>query len=305
MGNVKNTVRKTDRSDLDRYLSEVRSLPMLTLEEEQDLAHRWRDQRDEAALSRLVGSHLRLVVRIARGFGGYGLPLPDLIAEGNVGLMQAAQKFDPDRGFRFATYALWWIRAAVQEYVLRSWSIVRGVTTASQKKLFFNLRRLKNRLRAYEEGDLSPEVVRDIARELAVPEADVVEMNRRMTGFDRSLDQTIGSEGDTTWQDLLRDERPDQEIRFAAREEHARRLLLMESAISGLKEREQRILRERHLSEAPMTLQELSEIYGVSRERVRQIEANALRKVERAVREAARAEGLLEGAEALELQRAA
>jgi len=277
---------------LSAYLAEVRRHPMLTAEEELDLSRRWRNEGDRDALRQLVGSHLRLVVRIARDNGGYGLPMGDLIAEGNVGLMQAAEKFDPERGFRFATYALWWVRASIRDYILRSWSLVRTGTTAAQKKLFFKLRRLKSSLGALEEGDMAPEIVAKIATELQVPEIEVIEMNRRLTQADRSLDAPVGGDGDDSWIDLLGDEREGQEGRFAESEEMEKRRALMHGALAELNERERHILVERKLKEEPMTLQELSEIYGVSRERVRQIEGNALRKLTKSMRAKALESGL-------------
>ena len=288
---MRNMVPVNDDS-LSAYLAEVRRHPMLTAEEELDLARRWRDGKDREALSQLVGSHLRLVVRIARDNGGYGLPMADLIAEGNVGLMQAAEKFDPERGFRFATYALWWVRASIRDYILRSWSLVRTGTTAAQKKLFFKLRRLKSSLGALEEGDMSPELVAKIAEELQVPETEVVEMNRRLTQSDRSLDAPVGADGEDSWLDLLGDEREGQEGLFAESEEMDKRRALMHGALAELNERERHILVERKLKDEPMTLQELSEIYGVSRERVRQIEGNALRKLTKSMRARAAESGL-------------
>ena len=275
-------------STLGQYLAEARRFPMLTLDSEQSLARRWRDASDPDALRELVGSHLRLVVKIARGYTGYGLPIAELIAEGNVGLMQAAEKFDPDRGFRFATYAMWWIRAAIQEYILRSWSLVKMGTTAAQKKLFFNLRKLKAQLQELEAGDLSPETVKTIAEELSVPENEVVEMNRRLAAADSSLNVTVGAEGETEWLELLRDDRPSQETLIADADELAMRRKLLGSALERLNDRERKILLERRLKDNPSTLEELSHQFNVSRERVRQIEVRAFEKLQKAVLNAAR-----------------
>jgi RNA polymerase sigma-32 factor len=283
--------RKID-SSLVRFVEEAKRFPMLSPEREQELARGWRDRRDPAALNDLVGSHLRLVVKIARGFTGYGLPLADLVAEGNVGLMQAAEKFDPDRGFRFATYAMWWIRAAIQEYILHSWSLVKMGTTAAQKKLFFNLRRLKGELAELEQGDLPPDVVRKIAVDLDVPEAEVIEMNRRLSGADNSLNAPIGgaaSDGDAEWLDVLPDEGPNQETLVAERNETQLRRSLLDVALKKLNPRERDIIFERRLKDEPSTLEELSHRYAVSRERIRQIEVRAFEKLQRAMREQTRA----------------
>jgi RNA polymerase sigma-32 factor len=260
-------------------LTEARRFPILSPERELDLALAWRDDGDKAALQDLVGSHLRLVIKIARGFAGYGLPVSDLIAEGNVGLMQAAQKFDPDRGFRFATYAMWWIRAAIQEYILHSTSIVKMGTTAAQKKLFFNLRQLKGRLEQFEAGDLSPETVATIAAELGVPEKDVVEMNRRMSGADGSLNETVLEDGEIEWLDRLVDERPTQETVVAEADELTQRRKLLGDAMAGLNAREREILVERRLRDEPLTLEDLSRRFHVSRERIRQLEVRAVDKL--------------------------
>jgi RNA polymerase sigma-32 factor len=243
---------------LTHLLAEAKRFPMLSSEREQVLARAWRDHGDEAALRDLVGSHLRLVIKIARGFTGYGLPISDLVAEGNVGLMQAAKKFDPNRGFRFATYAMWWIRAAIQEHILHSTSLVKMGTTAVQKKLFFNLRRLKGQLERIEQGDLSPEAAEWIAAELGVPEEDVLEMNRRMSGADRSLNVTMTDDSETEWLDRLVDEGPNQEILLADAEEMAQRRKLLGEALAGLNEREREILIERRLRDEPLTLEDLS-----------------------------------------------
>jgi RNA polymerase sigma-32 factor len=270
-------------SSLVRFVEEAKRYPMLSPEREQELALAWRDHSDRAALDQLVGSHLRLVIKIARGFGGYGLPLADLVAEGNVGLMQAAEKFDPDRGFRFATYAMWWIRAAVQEYILHSWSLVKIGTTAAQKKLFFNLRRLKARLQEFDQGDLLPETVATIAKDLDVPETEVQEMNRRLSGPDNSLNATLGGEADSEWLELLPDDRPSQETIIGDLEEARRRRGLLGDALKKLNPREREIVVERRLKDEPATLEELSHRYAVSRERIRQIEVRAVEKLQRAV----------------------
>jgi len=274
---------------LNLFLKETRKYDYLTAEQEQDFARRWREGRDRAALDKLVGSHLRLVFKMARGYQGYGLPLPDLIAEGNVGLMQAAQKFEPEKGFRFATYASWWIRAAIQEYVLHNWSLVKIGTTAAQKKLFFSLRRLKARMQDLESGDLSPEAVEEIATELNVSKTEVVEMNRRL-GSDRSLNTTLAEDGDSEWQDLLADERPDQESLLAQSEERKRRQHFLKLGLDVLDDRERQILVARRLREEPLTLEELSQHFHVSRERVRQLEVRAFEKVQKAVMAQARAQ---------------
>ena len=273
---------------LTHFLVEAKRFPMLSPEREQNLARAWRDLGDEAALRDLVGSHLRLVIKIARGFAGYGLPVSDLIAEGNVGLMQAAQKFDPDRGFRFATYAMWWIRAAIQEYILHSTSLVKMGTTAAQKKLFFNLRQMKGRLESFEQGDLSPESVETIAAALGVPEKDVVEMNRRMSAADGSLNVTMTEDGETEWLDRLVDERPSQEWALAEADEMAQRRKLLGGAMTRLNERERVILRERRLRDEPLTLEDLSRRFHVSRERIRQLEVRAVEKLTKAMLGAAK-----------------
>ena len=276
---------------LTLFLKETRKYDYLTSEQERDLAIRWRERQDRRALDKLVGSHLRLVFKMARGYQGYGLPLSDLIAEGNIGVMQAAQKFDPDKGFRFATYASWWIRAAIQEYVLHNWSLVKIGTTAAQKKLFFSLRRLKAQLQDADNGtfggDLSPEAVESIATELDVSKADVVEMNRRM-GTDRSLNATLAEDGDSEWLDLLADERPDQETVLAGTEERKRRQHFLKLGLGVLDDRERQILVARRLRDEPLTLEELSQHFHVSRERVRQLEVRAFEKVQKAVMAQAR-----------------
>ncbi|HEV2551448.1 MAG TPA: RNA polymerase sigma factor RpoH [Stellaceae bacterium] len=282
--------RKMD-SVLVRFVEEAKRYPMLSPEREQQLARAWRDNGDRDALEHLVGSHLRLVVKIARGFAGYGLPLADLVAEGNVGLMQAAEKFDPARGFRFATYAMWWIRAAIQEYILHSWSLVKMGTTAAQKKLFFNLRKLKGQMEELEQGDLSPEAVSKIATELDVPESEVIEMNRRLAGADNSLNALIGGGGidsEAEWLDMLPDEGPSQETVVGDRRELRQRRELLDVALKKLNARERDIIFERRLKDEPSTLEELSHRYAVSRERIRQIEVRAFEKLQRAMREQTR-----------------
>ncbi|MDX1711298.1 MAG: RNA polymerase sigma factor RpoH [Rhodovibrionaceae bacterium] len=285
-------VNTTNETELQRYLRRVREYPLLSAEEEVDCALRWQRKGDAEALDLLVGSHLRLAVKIAMGFRGYGLPVSDLISEGSVGLMQAADRFDPDRGFRFSTYASWWIRAAIQEYILHSWSLVKMGTTASQKKLFFNLRKLKAELEAMEEGDLRPEHVESIATRLGVPEQDVISMNRRLAGPDNSLNAPLGEEGSGEWQDWLVEPDEDQETRLAEQEEYRKRADLVKDAMSVLNDRERRILSARRLSDDPMTLEELSHEYGISRERVRQIEARAFEKLQQASVMAAESAGM-------------
>ena len=273
-------------SNLSRYLYEIRQFPMLEQQEEYMLAKRWVEHQDVDAAHRLVTSHLRLVARIAMGYRGYGLPVNELISEGNVGMMQAVKRFDPEKGFRLATYAMWWIRASIQEYILHSWSLVKIGTTAAQKKLFFNLRRLKHRLQAIDDGDLSPEHVTKIADELRVSEDEVVQMNRRLAAPDRSLNAPMRVEGEGEWQDWLADEGESQETLYGEREELERRRRMLTGAMDVLNERERRILHERRLREDPATLEELSQEFGVSRERIRQIEVRAFEKLQRAVRDA-------------------
>jgi len=274
-------------SNLSRYLQEIRKFPMLEASEEFMLAKRWREHGDSEAAHTLVTSHLRLVAKIAMGYRGYGLPVGELISEGNVGMMQAIKRFDPDRGFRLATYAMWWIRAAIQEYILHSWSLVKMGTTASQKKLFFNLRKLKGRLQAIDDGDMSPENVERIAVELNVPEADVVSMNRRLGSPDHSLNAPLRIDGEGEWQDWLVDERDSQEMLLAEREEMTNRRKLLAAAMTSLNERERHILTERRLKDEPTTLEELSQAYDISRERVRQIEVRAFEKLQKSIRNAA------------------
>jgi RNA polymerase sigma-32 factor len=269
---------------LGRYLAEIRKFPLLEPSEEFMLAKRWREHQDPEAAHRLVTSHLRLVAKIAMGYRGYGLPMSEVISEGNVGLMQAVKRFDPDRGFRLATYAMWWIRASIQEYVLHSWSLVKIGTTAAQKKLFFNLRRVKGQIKAIEEGDLTPENVKEIATRLAVSETEVVDMNRRLMSHDRSLNAPLKIDGEGEWQDWLVDETESQETRYGDNQEYERRRGLLERAMTTLSPRERKILVERRLKEDPATLEDLSAEFGVSRERVRQIEVRAFEKVQQAMR---------------------
>ena len=270
--------------NLTRYLQEIRKFPMLTPDEELALSHRWRDQQDMEAAHKLVTSHLRLVAKIAMGYRGYGLPVGELISEGNVGMMQAVKRFDPDRGFRLATYAMWWIRAAIQEYILHSWSLVKMGTTAAQKKLFFNLRRLKGQMQAIDDGDLQPEQVTKIATTLGVPEQDVVSMNRRLAAPDHSLNAPVRADSEGEWQDWLVDEEESQETALAEREEMSGRKTLLSSALKSLNERERHILIERRLKDNPTTLEDLSQQYGISRERVRQIEVRAFEKLQKAMK---------------------
>ncbi len=270
-------------SGLARYLNEIRRFPMLEPQEEYMLAKRWSEHEDPAAAHRLVTSHLRLVAKIAMGYRGYGLPVGEVISEGNVGLMQAVKRFEPDKGFRLATYAMWWIRASIQEYILRSWSLVKMGTTASQKKLFFNLRKAKSQISALEEGDLRPDQVALIATKLGVPAQDVVDMNRRMSG-DASLNAPLREEGEGEWQDWLIDESASQENILADHEETNNRLDALRHALQVLNERERRIFEARRLADEPMTLEALSDEFNISRERVRQIEVRAFEKVQAAVK---------------------
>ena len=265
---------------LTRYLEEIRQFPMLEPQQEYMLAKSWREHGDRDAAHQLVTSHLRLVARIAMGYRGYGLPVGEVISEGNVGLMQAVKRFDPDKGFRLATYAMWWIRAAIQEYILRSWSLVKMGTTAAQKKLFFNLRKLKGQMQAIEEGDLSPEQVSKIATRLGVPEEEVVNMNRRLAAPDSSLNAPVKAEGDMEWQDWLIDESPNQETKLGESQEMGQRKHMLAAALKQLTDRERHIIVERRLIDEPKTLEDLSTKYGISRERVRQIEVRAFEKVE-------------------------
>jgi RNA polymerase sigma-32 factor len=277
----------SSESSLSRYLQEIRRFPMLQPEEEFMLAKAWREHADPQAAHKLVTSHLRLVAKIAMGYRGYGLPLSELISEGNVGMMQAVKRFEPDRGFRLATYAMWWIRAAIQEYILHSWSLVKIGTTAAQKKLFFNLRRLKGQMQAIDDGDLSPEHVEKIATTLDVSEQEVVDMNRRLASPDHSLNAPLRIDGEGEWQDWLEDDRANQEIVLGDQQESGKRRKLLVDAMKDLNERERDILAERRLRDDPTTLEDLSQKYGISRERVRQIEVRAFEKLQKAIRNAA------------------
>lgn len=280
-------------SGLARYLAEIRRFPMLEAQQEFMLAKRWREHGDVDAAHELVTSHLRLVAKIAMGYRGYGLPVSELIAEGNIGMMQAVKRFEPDRGFRLATYAMWWIRASIQEYILRSWSLVKLGTTAAQKKLFFNLRRIKGQLKAIEDGDLSPDTVKQIATKLGVPEDEVVSMNRRLTAPDHSLNAPLRVDGEGEWQDWLVDDQPSQETRLADSQELTQRRALLTQAMTDLNEREREILNERRLKDEPSTLEDLSQRFGISRERVRQIEVRAFEKLQKAMTAAAKSQGLV------------
>ena len=271
---------------LSRYLSEIRKFPLLSPEDEYMFAKRWQQHEDPEAARRLVTSHLRLVAKIAMGYRGYGLPVSEIVSEGNVGLMQAVKRFDPDKGFRLATYAMWWIRASIQEYVLRSWSMVKMGTTAAQKKLFFNLRKAKSNIGAIEEGDLTPDHTATLADQLGVTETEVTEMNRRLSGPDSSLNAPLRSDGESEWQDWLADDTADQETRLAEREEMDDRHTLLVNAMKDLTERERDIIQARRLQDEPVTLEDLSQKYGVSRERVRQIEVRAFEKLQRGMQAA-------------------
>ncbi len=274
-------------SNLSRYLQDIRKFPILEKEQEFMLAKSWREHGDSDAAHQLVTSHLRLVAKIAMGYRGYGLPMGELISEGNVGMMQAVKRFDPDRGFRLATYAMWWIKASIQEYILHSWSLVKIGTTAAQKKLFFNLRRIKGEIQAMEEGDLVPENVKEIATRLNVPETEVISMNRRMAGFDNSLNAPLRADSEGEWQDWLVDDTESQETLLAESEELEKRRDLLHGALETLNDRERHILVERRLSEDPLTLEQLSKQFGISRERVRQIEVRAFEKLQKSMRTAA------------------
>lgn len=290
----KNLPTLTSEASLSRYLQDIRKFPMLEKEEEYMLAKAWQEHGDRDAAHKLVTSHLRLVAKIAMGYRGYGLPVSELISEGNLGMMQAVKRFDPERGFRLATYAMWWIRASIQEYILRSWSLVKIGTTAAQKKLFFNLRRIKNKIHAIDEGGgLKPDEVKKISKQLGVSEDDVVSMDQRMAGADHSLNTPLKIDGDGEWQDWLVDEEPDQEEKLAKKEELGVRRELLAEAMKSLNEREQKILTERRLKDNPATLEELSGIYKISRERVRQIEVRAFEKLQKAMLTLSKEKGLL------------
>ncbi|MET3665205.1 RNA polymerase sigma-32 factor [Caulobacter sp. 1776] len=280
---------------LSRYLTEIRKFPMLPKDEEFMLAQRWKEHQDSEAAHKMVTSHLRLVAKIAMGYRGYGLPIGEVISEGNVGLMQAVKKFEPDKGFRLATYAMWWIRASIQEYILRSWSLVKMGTTAAQKKLFFNLRKAKSQIAAFQDGDLRPEQVSAIATKLGVLDSEVISMNRRLSGPDASLNAPLRSDSESEWQDWLADDdQVSQETMVAENEEKSLRMSLLEEAMVELTDRERHILTERRLKDDPTTLEELAAQYGVSRERVRQIEVRAFEKLQKTMREAAIAKNMVE-----------
>ena len=298
MSSYANLPAPSPEQGLNRYLQEIRKFPMLEPEQEYMLAKRWVEDQDTEAAHQMVTSHLRLAAKIAMGYRGYGLPQSEVISEANVGLMQAVKKFDPEKGFRLATYAMWWIRAAIQEYVLRSWSMVKLGTTSAQKKLFFNLRKAKARIGALEEGDLRPENVAQIAHDLGVTETEVISMNRRMSGGDASLNAMVGSDGEsaTQWQDWLEDEGADQAGDYAERDEYQQRLSLMQEAMDVLNERERDILTQRRLQDQPVTLEDLSGVYNVSRERIRQIEVRAFEKLQKRMRDLAKDQGMLASA---------
>jgi RNA polymerase sigma-32 factor len=298
MSNYANLPAPTPEGGLNRYMQEIRKFPLLEPEEEYMLAKRWVEEQDTEAAHRMVTSHLRLAAKIAMGYRGYGLPQAEVISEANVGLMQAVKRFDPEKGFRLATYAMWWIRASIQEYILRSWSLVKLGTTSAQKKLFFNLRKAKAKIGALEEGDLHPDNVRQIATDLGVTEDEVISMNRRLSGGDASLNATIGSEGEGSmqWQDWLEDEDADQASDYAERDEMEARRALLVKAMDVLNERERDILTQRRLADESVTLEDLSAQYDVSRERIRQIEVRAFEKLQKRMRELAMAKGMLEPA---------
>ena len=298
MSNYKNLPAPTPEGGLNRYMQEIRKFPLLEPEEEYMLAKAWVEQEDTQAAHRMVTSHLRLAAKIAMGYRGYGLPQAEVISEANVGLMQAVKRFDPEKGFRLATYAMWWIRASIQEYILRSWSLVKLGTTSAQKKLFFNLRKAKARIGALEEGDMRPENVQRIATDLGVTEAEVISMNRRLSGGDASLNATVGSEGEGTmqWQYWLEDEDADQAGDYEARDELSARRELLAEAMDVLNEREKDILTQRRLSEESITLEDLSSQYDVSRERIRQIEVRAFEKLQKRMRDLAKDRGMLASA---------
>ncbi len=294
MANYANLPAPTPEGGLNRYMQEIRKFPLLEPEEEYMLAKRWVEEQDTAAAHKMVTSHLRLAAKIAMGYRGYGLPQAEVISEANVGLMQAVKRFDPEKGFRLATYAMWWIRASIQEYILRSWSLVKLGTTSGQKKLFFNLRKAKNKIGALEEGDLRPENVTTIATQLGVTEAEVISMNRRMSGGDASLNATVGSDGEGTmqWQDWLEDEDADQAGDYAERDELETRREMLSEALDVLNDREKDILTQRRLSDDTVTLEDLSSQYDVSRERIRQIEVRAFEKLQKRMRELAKDKGM-------------
>jgi len=298
MANYANLPAPSPEGGLNRYLQEIRKFPMLEPEQEYMLAKRWVEDQDTDAAHQMVTSHLRLAAKIAMGYRGYGLPQAEVISEANVGLMQAVKRFDPEKGFRLATYAMWWIRASIQEYILRSWSLVKLGTTSAQKKLFFNLRKAKARIGALEDGDMRPENVARIANDLNVTEAEVISMNRRLSGGDASLNATVSADGEgaAQWQDWLEDESADQASDYEAQDELEVRRELLAKAMEVLNEREQDILTQRRLQDAPITLEELSGQYNVSRERIRQIEVRAFEKLQKRMQELAKGKGILEQA---------
>ena len=295
MSNYKNLPAPNPENGLSRYLQEIRKFPMLEPEQEYMLAKRWIEEQDSDAAHQMVTSHLRLAAKIAMGYRGYGLPQAEVISEANVGLMQAVKRFDPEKGFRLATYAMWWIRASIQEYILRSWSLVKMGTTSAQKKLFFNLRKAKSRIGALDDGDMHPDNVAKIAGDLGVSEAEVVSMNRRLSGGDASLNAMISADGESSmeWQDWLEDEDADQAADFEFQDELSMRRDMLNSAMRGVNDREKDILTQRRLGDEVKTLEELSENYGVSRERVRQIEVRAFEKLQEKMREMALEKGMI------------
>ena len=293
MANTNSMLPVTPEGGLSRYLAEIRKFPMLEKDEEFMLAKRWQEHEDAEAAHKLVTSHLRLVAKIAMGYRGYGLPIAEVISEGNVGLMQSVKKFDPDKGFRLATYAMWWIRASIQEYILRSWSLVKMGTTAAQKKLFFNLRRMKSQMKALEDGDLHPDQVEQIATKLGVTDDDVISMNRRLSGPDSSLNAPLRAEGEAEWQDWLTDDDAESaEDELAQTDEFDSRMAMLQEAMSVLNERERHIIEERKLAEEPKTLEDLAQVYDVSRERIRQIEVRAFEKLQTEMLRLAEEKGL-------------
>jgi RNA polymerase sigma-32 factor len=295
MSTYANLPAPSPEQGLNRYMQEIRKFPMLEPEEEYMLAKAWAERQDSEAAHRLVTSHLRLAAKLAMGYRGYGLPQAEVISEANVGLMQAVKRFDPEKGFRLATYAMWWIRASIQEYILRSWSLVKLGTTSAQKKLFFNLRKAKAKLGALEEGDLRPETVARIAKDLSVTETEVIDMNRRLAGSDASLNVQVGNDGEggSQWQDWLEDEDSDQAGAYAEKDEMEMRLSLLSQAMDALNDRERDVLVKRRLSDDPVTLEDLSESYGVSRERIRQIEVRAFEKLQARMRDLAKTKGMV------------
>jgi len=295
MANYANLPAATPEGGLNRYMQDIRKFPMLEAEEEYMLAKAWVERQDSVAAHKMVTSHLRLAAKIAMGYRGYGLPQAEVVSEANVGLMQAVKKFDPEKGFRLATYAMWWIRASIQEYVLRSWSLVKMGTTSGQKKLFFNLRKAKSKIGAYDDGDLRPEQITKIATDLGVREAEVVSMNRRMSGGDASLNVMVGSDGDssTQWQDWLQDDSADQAGDYEENDEISVRSEMLSKAMGVLNDREKDIMMQRRLQDRAITLEELSGRYNVSRERIRQIEVRAFEKLQNRMRELAEDKGML------------